>query len=142
MSYQKRTPAHSYHVKARIHLVYIGFQQSSRYSIRHTRYSSRKMACHLAPKCNFLHGFFQCNLWKDIIDVEITVRTLKGMHTFRKDCSSQSSMCSPWDSCIKPFPSLWRKMEDYLKERQTIANPFHVRSLKKGREPLKPTQGR
>ena len=70
-------------------------------------------------------GFFQCHLPEDTIDVEITVRTLKGILTFRKDCSSQSSVCSPWGSCVKPFPSLHEKMADYIKERQTIANPFH-----------------
>ena len=42
MSCQKRALTLSYHVKARIHLVYICFQQSSSDNIRYTRSSSRK----------------------------------------------------------------------------------------------------
>ena len=39
---KKRTPALSYHVKAKIYMVYIGFQSYARNSIRHARYSSRE----------------------------------------------------------------------------------------------------
>ena len=49
MSCQKGALALSFHVKARIHMVYIGFQQSTRDSIRHTTYSSRNnclWSCH------------------------------------------------------------------------------------------------
>ena len=50
----KENPCSSYHAKARFDLVYFGFKQPSRKSIRYSRYSSRKMACNLAPTCNFL----------------------------------------------------------------------------------------
>ena len=83
------------------------------------------MACDLIPQCNLLHRLFHCDLLEDTIDVKITVWTLKDIHTFRKDQSSWSSVCSPWGSCIKPFPSLQRKMEAYMKERWAIANPFN-----------------
>ena len=33
-------------------------------------------------------------------------------------------MCSPLGSHAKPFPSICEKMADYIKERQTISNPF------------------
>ena len=124
MSYQKRALPLLYYVKTRIHLVYSDFQWSSRDSIIYTRYSSWKVACNLAPQCNFLYRFFQCKLLKDTIYIEIMVRKLKGIHTFRKDHSSQSSVCSLWGSHVKPLPSLCRKKEDYIKERQNIANPF------------------
>ena len=61
------------------------------------------MACNLEPQRNFIYGFFQSNLPEDTIDMEVTVRTLKGMHTFRKDHVTQSSMCSLWGSCVKPL---------------------------------------
>ena len=82
------------------------------------------MACDLSPQCNFLYGFFKCQLPEDTIDVEITVRTLTGIHTFRKDCTIQSSICSLWCSQIRLFPSLLRKMEAYIEERRNTANPF------------------
>ena len=67
----------------------------------------------------------QCQLLEDTIDVEITMRTLKGIHIIRKDHNSQSSVCSPWGSHMKPFPSLHKKMADYIEEWQNITNPFH-----------------
>ena len=82
------------------------------------------MACNLAPQCSFLYGFFQCDLPEDTIDVEITVRTLKGIHNFRKDCTSQKSTCTPWGLQVKPFPSLRKMIKAYMEERQNIANPF------------------
>ena len=48
----------------------------------------------------------------------------RGIHSFRKDCSTQTSTCSPWHTQVRPFPSLRRKMKDYIKEWQAIINPF------------------
>ena len=86
------------------------------------------MACNLNPTSNFLYRYFKCSLPEDIIDTEITVYTLKGIHTFRKDCSTQMSKCSPWVMEVKPFPSLRKKMKDYIEECQAIGNPFTHRS--------------
>ena len=48
-------------------------------------------------------------------------------HTYlqEKDCSTQSSTCSPWGSHIKSLPSLRKKMAAYMEERQTITNLFN-----------------
>ena len=82
------------------------------------------MACDLAPNCNFLFWYFSCTLPEDMIDVDITVQMLKGNHTLRKDRSIQVSKCSPWGMEVRPFPSLRKKIQDYIEERQAIANPF------------------
>ena len=82
------------------------------------------MACNLDPQYNCLYGFFECNLPEYTIDVEVTVRNLKGVYNFRKDCTTQSSMCSLWGSQVKPFRSLLKKMDTYMEERQNIMNPF------------------
>ena len=79
----------------------------------------------LLLSANFLHGFFHCDLPEDTIDVEITVRILKGIHIFRKNHGMQSSVCSSWGSAIKSFPSLCRKMATIIRERQIIFDPFH-----------------
>ena len=47
------------------------------------------MACDLNLQYNFLYRYFTCNLPEDKIDVEVTIHTLKGIHTFRKDCNTQ-----------------------------------------------------
>ena len=121
---EERITTLSHHAKTRTYLVHIGFQHS-RNCIRQYRSFSR-MAHNLAPQCNFLYGFFQCNLPEDTIDVEIMVRTMKGIHTFKKDSNNQTSSCSPWGLQVHPFPSLMKKMEIYLEERSNITDPFHL----------------
>ena len=85
----------------------------------------QEMACYLSLHGSFLYGFFQCALLEGTTDLEITVQTLKGIHTFRKDYNAQSSLCSPWHSHDKCFPSLRKKMAAYMEERQTISDPFN-----------------
>ena len=75
------------------------------------------MACNLDPTCNLLFGYLLCSLPEDMIDVDITVHMLKGIHTFRKDWIMQISRCSPWGMGVKPFPSLRKKMKDYIEEQ-------------------------
>ena len=82
------------------------------------------MAYDVSPQCNFLYGFFEFQLPEDTIDAEITVRIWKGIHTFRKDNATQSSMCSQWCSQIRPFPSLLRKMKAYMEQKRSTANLF------------------
>ena len=85
------------------------------------------MACDLAQNCSFLFRYFLCTLPEDLIDIDITVHMLKGIHTFKKD-STQVSRCSLWGLEVRPFPSLRKKMQAYIEERQNIANPFTYRS--------------
>ena len=94
-----------------------------------------EMTCDLEPTSNFLFGFFLCTLPEDMITVDITVHTLKEFHTFRKDRNAQISRCSPWSMEVKPFPSLWKKMKDYIEEHQAIASLFTNRSYPYRPEP-------
>ena len=82
------------------------------------------MACDLESTCNSLFGFFLCTLLEDMINVDIKVCSLKGIQTFRKDRNTQISRYSPWGMEVKPFPSLWKKIEDYIEESHAVANPF------------------
>ena len=82
------------------------------------------MACDLKAMCNFLYGYFHCDLPEDTIDVEVTVRTLGRIHNFHKDHFMQSITCSPWNTLIKPFPSLQKKIHAYMVEKRKLVNPF------------------
>ena len=86
------------------------------------------MACVLALQCNFLYGFFQCQLPEDIINVEVRVRTMKGIHTFKRDCTTQITSCRPWSSQLHPYSSLEKNMKAYLEQRRNDTNPFHPTS--------------
>ena len=73
-----------------------------------------QMACILPSECNFLHGYFRCQLPVEMVGVEIKVKTMQGIHTFRRDMTSQLIKCNPWSTKLHPHPSLIQKMRTYL----------------------------
>ena len=73
-----------------------------------------QMACILCPECNFLHGYFRCQLPVETADVEVKVKTMQGIHTFRRDRTSQVIKCNPWSTRLCPYPFLIQKMKTYL----------------------------
>ena len=86
------------------------------------------MVFELLANCNLIFGILSCNLPRDTIYVDLKVHTLWGIHTYRKDRSTQVIKCSPWGTEVKPFPSLQKKMAKFLRCRQIITIPFANRS--------------
>ena len=43
-----------------------------------------QMAFILRPKCNFLNGIFRCLLPLEMVDIELKVKTMRGIHMFRR----------------------------------------------------------
>ena len=76
------------------------------------------MACDLKPACNFFFGFLWCTIPMDTIDVELPVQTVQGIHTFRTDHTTESSTCIPCIKWMKPFPSLWKKIEAFEEKKK------------------------
>ena len=66
------------------------------------------------PEYNFEHEYFRYLLQEETIDVEVKVKTMKGIHTFRRDCTTQIISCKPWSPRLQPYPSLVRRMQTYL----------------------------
>ena len=92
------------------------------------------MACELKPTCKLFFGFLWCSLPRDTIEIELTVRTVQWIHTFRKDHTVKMATCSPWSRWMKLFLSLQKKIEAYEEKRDEISwfhsnpNPFTKRS--------------
>ena len=72
------------------------------------------MTCNLMPECNFVNRYFRCLLPEDTIDMEVNVKTMEGIHTFRRDCTTQIISCKPWSPRIWPYPSLVRRTQTCL----------------------------
>ena len=72
------------------------------------------MACILKPECNFLYGYFRCLLPLETVDTEVKVKMMRGIHTFRRDRTTQVISCNPWCTRLHPYPSLIQKMKMYL----------------------------
>ena len=73
------------------------------------------MVCLLQPECNFLHRFFRCNLPVEVVDVEVKVTSMQGMHIFRRDRTTQLIRCMPWTTKLWPHPTIVKKMKIFLK---------------------------
>ena len=80
------------------------------------------MACILKPECNFLHGYFRCLLAIETVDVEVKIKTMRGIHMFRRDWTMQVISCNPWSTRLHPYPSLIRKMKTYLELEDNLGN--------------------
>ena len=72
------------------------------------------MTCLLQPECNFLHGFFRCRLPVQVVDVELKIESMQGMHIFRRDRMTQLIKCTPWSVRLCPHPTIIKKMKTFL----------------------------
>ena len=64
------------------------------------------------------------------MDVELMIRMVKGICTYRKDHMAESTVFSPWSRTVIPFPSLCKKIQAFQdKNRQMMAwNDGHAAS--------------
>ena len=71
----------------------------------------QKMARQISPVCNFISGFLHTCLPMNMVDVELTIRMVKGIYTYHKDHTAESTVFSPWS--VIPFPSLRCKIQAF-----------------------------
>ena len=88
------------------------------------------MTREISPVCNFIFGSICTGLLMDTVDVELTIRTVKGIYMYRKDHMAKSTVFSPWSRTVISFPSLCKKIQAFQNEnRQTSAwNKDHAMS--------------
>ena len=91
------------------------------------------MACIFMPECNFVHGYFRCLLLEGTMDVEVKVKMIRSIHTFRRDHTIQVISCKPWSPRLCPHPSLIRKMLTYLELEVKNGNQLHTSTYQFGK---------
>ena len=96
------------------------------------------MACLLQPECNFLHRFFRCKLPVDVVDVEVKVMSIQGMHIFKRDRTTQLIRCMPWTTKLCPHPNIVKKMKTFL-EVENKMGPIIPALVSQFRPPLPET---
>ena len=66
----------------------------------------------------------------DMVDVELTIRVVKGIYMYRKDHMAESMVFSPWSRTIIPFPSLHKKIQAFQDENRQMStwNKGHAMS--------------
>ena len=82
----------------------------------------RNMAREISPVSDFIFESIWTGLLTDTVDIELTVRMVKGIYMYRKDHMAKSTVFSPWSRTIIPFPSLQRKIQAYQDEINRCQN--------------------
>ena len=67
------------------------------------------MAREISPICDFIYGSIRTTLPVDMVDVDLTIQTVKVIYTYRKDLTVESMIFTPWSKKVIPFPLLDRK---------------------------------
>ena len=96
------------------------------------------MVCLLQSECNFLHGFFRCKLPVEVVDVEVKITSMQGMHIFRRDRTTQLIKCTPWSMKLHPHPIIVKKMKTFL-EVENKMGPIMPALFSQFRPPLPET---
>ena len=96
------------------------------------------MACLLQPECNFLHGFFRCKLPVEVVDMEVKVMSMQGMHISKRDRTTQLIRYMPWTTKLCPHPNIVKKMKTFL-EVENKMGPIIPAMVSQFRPPLPET---
>ena len=62
------------------------------------------MVREINPMCDFIFGSIHTCFLTDTVDIELTIRMVKGIYTYHKDHTVESMISSPWSKSV--FPSL------------------------------------
>ena len=71
------------------------------------------MAHEISLICNFPFWLIRKNLLTDTVDIELMLQAVKGIYTYRKDHTMESTIFTPWSKKVTPFPSLRCKIQAY-----------------------------
>ena len=59
-------------------------------------------------------------------EVEVNIKMMRGIHTFRRDQTTQVISCNPWNTRLHPYPSLIQKIKNYLELEGKPGNQLHT----------------
>ena len=76
------------------------------------------MDFNLKAHCNIDFHYCHCALPKDAVDVEMTIWTVDGIHTYRRHQTAKVTSYSPWGRQKKAFSSLRKKVAKYKEQKK------------------------
>ena len=84
------------------------------------------MAREISPVCDFIFGSIHTSLPTDMVDVELTTRTVKGIYMYHKDHTAEMTIFTLWSKSVIPFPSLRGKIQTFKDNiRQQMMMPWN-----------------
>ena len=76
------------------------------------------MDFYLKAHCDFDFHYFYCVIPEGMVAAEMTIQTVDGIYTYRRDQTTQTISYSPWGRQAKPFSSLRMKIANYEEEKK------------------------
>ena len=70
--------------------------------------------------CDFIFGSICMCLLTDTVDVELTIKTVKGIYTYCRDHTVEPTIFSPWSKSVIPFPSLRWKTQAFKDNNKQV----------------------
>ena len=84
------------------------------------------MAIDISPMCDFIFISIRTSLPMDTVDIDLTIWMVKGIYMYRKDHTAESTIFTPWNNKVIPFPSLRHKIQAFQDDkRQEMALPWN-----------------
>ena len=77
------------------------------------------MASQINPICDFSFGFLYCDLPEDTIGIDLKIRTIQGINTYKEDSDSRTNKFRPWGLHVTPFKPLKEKMVKFIRREAT-----------------------
>ena len=78
-------------------------------SVKLNQFNIREMAREISLVCHFICGSICTSLLTDTVDVELSIKTVKGIYTYHKDHTVELTIFTLWSKSVIPFPSLRHK---------------------------------
>ena len=90
--------------------------------------------------CMLFHIWLHTYVFADRVDVELTIRMVKGIYTYHKDHTIESMVFLPWSKTVIPFPSLRQKMQAYKNDTKQETRTWNNGVMPQFFAPQKPSQ--
>ena len=71
------------------------------------------MAREINPMCDIIFGLIHMCLLTGMMDLELTIRMVKGIYTYHKDHTAEPTIFSLWSKSVIPFSSVRQKIQAF-----------------------------
>ena len=94
------------------------------------------MAGEISLVCNFIFGSIRTSLLMDKVDVNLTIRMVKGIYMYCKDHTMESTIFTLWSKSVIPFPSLTQTIQAFRNDKNKIGLCHGVMAVHSNFPPL------
>ena len=76
------------------------------------------MAREISPICDFIFESIRTSLMMDMVGLDLTIWTVKGIYSYKKDHMTESTIFTLWSKKVIPFSPLRWKIQAFQDEKR------------------------